>query len=414
MRGVFRSDLVRAAALIGGSCVVALTGCAPGHGKYTQAFKEQAELRMAQIKSGTTWDLAHQQFNSGDLKKALDNVDNSIALNEAVPKSHLLRGRILMEMGRLETAMSAFDRVVELEPDNAEAHYFKGIVFERFSRTADARASFEKAMEADPTNAQFTLACAEMLIEQGELDRAKQLLTDGAVSFEHNAGVRQTLGHIAQMEGDRLTAVRYFHEAHLLAPDDLNILEDLARAQIGAERWAEAEYSLRRLIDAHGRQEEGLARRDLIHLRAMCLMEMDKPVEARALLRGLTRDAQGSADVEAWIGLGNVAAVLENQPELRQCANRVIALSPRRHEGHLLLGLWAMRAGENQRAIDALNRSVQLSRDDSAPAILLSAAYREAGDTRRATLAMEHARRLEKGGASAVRPTEVVTVPVPE
>ena len=48
-----------------------VAGCSPGHGKYTGEFKDQAILRMNTMKAATSWDLAQQQFLSGDLKKAL-------------------------------------------------------------------------------------------------------------------------------------------------------------------------------------------------------------------------------------------------------------------------------------------------------------------------------------------------------
>src|SRR5689334_14733375 len=85
------------------ACLAALTGCA-GHGQYTQEGIKTAEERLAQMKSGTEWQMAQQQFLAGDLDKALKTVDSSIGLNPKVAKSHTLRGRILIEKGQLEAA----------------------------------------------------------------------------------------------------------------------------------------------------------------------------------------------------------------------------------------------------------------------------------------------------------------------
>src|SRR5687767_5935812 len=83
--------------------LLTLAGCA-GHGNYTQERVNAAGARMSQLKSGTEWQMAQQQFLAGELDKSLKTVDRSIALNDQVPKSHTLRGRILVEKGRLEEA----------------------------------------------------------------------------------------------------------------------------------------------------------------------------------------------------------------------------------------------------------------------------------------------------------------------
>src|SRR5262245_43766148 len=80
-----------------------LAGCAQ-HGEYTKKHLNEAAERMSQMKSGTEWEMARQQYLAGDLDKALKTVDRSITLNDKVAKSHVLRGRILIEKGRMEEA----------------------------------------------------------------------------------------------------------------------------------------------------------------------------------------------------------------------------------------------------------------------------------------------------------------------
>ncbi|MBY0262458.1 MAG: tetratricopeptide repeat protein, partial [Phycisphaerales bacterium] len=162
--------LVTAALLAAG---LAPAACQSGNqGKYTQERVSIAKERMSQIKSGTEWQMARQQFEGGDLTKSLKTVDRSIALNPSVSKSHVLRGRILLEQGRLEDARAAFVQAEELNPDNVDAQYYLGFIHERVSEPDKAVARYRKAMDLDTGNAQYVVAAAEMYIAQGKLDEA--------------------------------------------------------------------------------------------------------------------------------------------------------------------------------------------------------------------------------------------------
>lgn len=350
-------------------------GCNKPHGEYTGKFKEEAEGRMNRLKAGTDWDMAHQQFLSGDLDKALRNVDLSISRADDVAKSYLLKGRILLEMGRMEDALACFDRTLELDETLNEAHYYKGVVYERFGESEQALDSFQAAMERDKTNAQFVVAAAEMLMDMNRLAEARALLTSGSSDFEHNAGVRQTLGHIAMIEGRVDEAVVLFNEACLLAPDEPSLLEDLARAQIASRKYSEAEYSLRRLLA----KDTDNTRRDLRHLQARCLIEIERPVEARSILTDIVNDPQGANDVQTWAELGNIAIMLKDERRLRECATRLVAIAPDRQEGYFLMASWQRSKGNLKGAIASLDKAIERSHGDSAPAVMRGVLYMELG-----------------------------------
>jgi len=352
-----------------------LTGCASGHGRYTSEHIERAHERMATIKAATSWDMARQQFLVGDLSKALTNVDESLELNSAVPKSHTLRGRILMELGQLEAAVVSYREALNLDPGFVEAHYYLGIAHERFSEHEEALERYMAAANLDPSNAQYVIAAAEMHIELGRLDRAMELLENRRSNHQHNAGVRQTMGHIAMMRGEHEKAVTLFGEARLLAPDELALHEDLALAQIASSRFTEAEYSLRRLMSHNDFKD----RRDLKHAHARCLIELDRPVEARSILLALTSDKAGAGDIEAWVDLGEVAMHLGDMNRVRLVAARLTAIAPHRHEGPLMMGMWSRRNGDLEGALASLTRATKLAGADPRPAMLRGVVLGELG-----------------------------------
>jgi len=340
--------------------LAALAGGCAGNGRYTSEHSSAAQQKMAILKAGTEWDMGRQAFLAGDLDKALKKVDASLSLNDQVPKSHVLKGRIQLEQGDLGGALESLHTAEALDPQNADAQYFLGVVYERLDQLEVAYEHFSKASELDDYNPSHAVAAAEMLIDLDRLDEAREYLESGP-GFEHHAGVRLTLGHIAMMQGESELAVELFEQARLLSPESTDIVEELVRAQIDTGRFREAELNLATLLD----DKANASRRDLQHMRCRCLLALDRPVDARQVYHSLTRGQEGQADVEAWIGLGNVSFMLSDNRTLRQAASRVVALDQNRHEGYALTAMWFRRQGDNEAALESVHDALSVSPDDA-------------------------------------------------
>lgn len=339
----------------------ALAGGCGGKGSYTKDYTSAAEQKVSVLKAGTEWQMAHQAFLAGDLEKALRKVDASLRMNDTVPKSHILRGRILMEQGDLGASLQALYTAETLDPNNPDAQYYLGIIHERLLEPETAADRFMRASELDGHNPQYAVAAAEMLIDLGRVDEAKAYLSDGPM-FEHDAGVQQALGHIAMIQGEPSVAVERFREATLLAPDDDAIAEDLVRAQVEVGRYADAERGLTRMLA----DPEHAQRRDLLHLHARCLVFLDEPVEARTIYQNLVSTDEGRNDAEAWSGLGNVAFMIGDERTLRRAASRLVVIAPGRPDGYQLWALIHRQAGEFRSALDSVDRALELFPNDSA------------------------------------------------
>ncbi|MEQ8770004.1 MAG: tetratricopeptide repeat protein [Phycisphaerales bacterium] len=332
--------------------VLAVGGCT-GSGSYTREGATLAEEKMSIIKAGTEWQMAHQAYLAGDLDKALRKVDASLKLNENVVKSHVLRGRILLEQGQLGSSLESLLTANTIDPMDTDAHYYLGIIYERLNEPAKAVSHYEQACELDGYNPAYAVAAAEMMIDLDRIDDARVYLESDPM-FEHDPGVRQALGHIAMIQDKPDRAVTMFEEASMLAPEDNVILEDLVRAQIATERFAEADRHLSRLL----RAEENRDRRDLQHMRARCLVALDQPVQARGIYKDLLAAEDGDNDLEAWVGLGNIAYLIDDQRSLRQCASRVVSLAPERAEGYSLWALYHRAADNLPKAITAARAAI--------------------------------------------------------
>jgi tetratricopeptide (TPR) repeat protein len=381
--------MTRTAALASTALVLAIIagGCSSGHGKQTTEAIQQANQRVSGIKAGNEYQQAWQAYTAGDLAKAAKSIDRCITLNPSVAKSYVLKGRIDIERSALEQSLESFQKAESLEPNNVEAQYYMGIVFERFSQTDQAKERYMKAAELESTNPQYALAAAEMMIELNDLDGAQDYLTSRTASFEHNAGVRQTLGHIAMMKNDTALGAKLFAEARLLAPDDTNILEDLVHAQIETQAYADAEFNITKLLKV----PENKDRRDLKHARARCLMELDRPLDAREVYADLTASDGGSRDVDAWIGLGNTSYILRDMLRLRQSSARVVALAPTRPEGYVLRAWYDLRAERPQEALEQLDKAIEHRGGNVDPLLLKAMVLKDIGRFEEARAAVAQA-----------------------
>jgi tetratricopeptide (TPR) repeat protein len=366
-----RKTMFRTAAVL---AMLAAAGCA-GNGKYTSEHKVRSHERVAGMKAANEFEQARQAFLVGDLDKALRAVDRSITIHPGVARSHVLRGRIMLEQSNMELSIQSLMKAEEIEPENVEAQYYLGLVHERYSQPQEALARFRKAAELEPSNAQYALATAETMVDLGMVDEAEKFLTNGSLAFKHNAGIRQTLGHIAMIRGDHARAVELFSEARLLAPDDWVVLEDLVQAQIAAGAYADAEFNLSRLLNVSENKE----RRDLRQMRARCLTKVDRPLEAREILIQLTGDAAGQKDVESWIELGNVCFVLRDMNRVRQAAARIVALAPNRPEGYMLRSLMQRRNGDLAAALESAERAVERRGTNVEPLLLRGLVLKDLG-----------------------------------
>ena len=367
-----------------------LVGCSGIQGNYTRQATSAAKEKMAAMKSAMEWQSAKQQLLGGDPEKALQSIDRSLALNPNVAKSHVLKGRILMEQGDLDGSLNWFSSAQALEPENVEAAYYSGVVNERLRQPAVAIANYRRAAELEPSNPQYIVAAAEVLTDQGKLDEAESELNSKQTQFAHNAAVNQTRGHIAALRGNHEAALAYFEEARLAAPDDPAILSDLIASQIALNKFADAELAITRLL----KNKDYADRRDLQLMRARCLVQVERAIEARDLLIKLTTSEGGSADAESWIELGKVSFKLKDYNRARTAAARLVAIAPDRPEGYQLRAMVLRRLGSLDQAHENAVRAASIA-PNAENHVLLGLIERQLGRSAEARASFAKAIELE-------------------
>ena len=380
-----------------GILLTTLIGCS-GQGNYTRQGTSMAKERMSFLKSATEWELARQAFLAGDLEKALRKVNVSLEINDTVVKSHILKGRILIEMGDLGNALESLQTATTLDPSEPDGHYYLGVVYERINEPELAQQHFEAACEADDYNGMFAVAAAEMMIDLGKIDDAKSYLNAIPMSA-NNAGIRQTLGHIALLEQDPQSAIKLFEQARLLAPDDSGIVEDLVHAQVQAGKWREAERNIAMLL----MKPENEDREDLRVLHAETLINTGRAIEARSIYQDMVSQSGGRSDVSAWVGLANASFLVGDLRTVRKAASRVISLAPESHEGFLLYAMYHRAQGDAQSALVSIDTAIEKQPYDASMFALRAVVLGDMGHRQEALANIAYAADLEPNNPQYAR-----------
>lgn len=375
------------------SALLALLAAAVGLGcsgptKTGKVVRAEARERVGRFSAGVTYQQAKQEFESGQFDRALQDVDLAIANAPDAPSFHLLRGRIFLEQGRLQKSLAAFEECASYDPELPDPHYFTGILHQRWSRDEEALAAYRRASELEPDNRQYLLAVAESLCTLDRFDEARDLVESTIKHFEYDPVLRQMLAEIARLSGDYDRAIRHYESARILAPNEEDLLEDLAWLYWQADRIPECLGTVELLLEQTERE-----RPDLERLRARCLALVGRTIEAHRIFDRLVRVTPNEPDL--WVEYGTVAWQAGDWRRLAQCGSRLMALSPNRWEGWLYQGLFERESGRTAEALRMFREASSRAEGAALPWMLYGRELEAAGQPSAALEAYRTAMELD-------------------
>ncbi len=345
-------------ALIIALCVSAsaLTAC---KGPTTAGLeaRKAAKARFDRVGAGVATDQAEQALEAGQFATALKHIDKVVTVTPEDSNARLLRGRIVLEMGRLESAAAEFKAAHEFNPNCDECLYYLGVVYQRWGRDEEALANYAAALTIEPTNTHYLLSEAETLLALGRAAEAKQLVDDSLCHFEFNSALAHLRSEIAAAEGDDAQALHFIELAVTLAPDPSIYQEDAAIVAFNAEQWDRCLTALAAL------PAETAQRDDLLRMQARCLMLTQRGREARDLLVRLESSAgstNAGTTLEHDMTLGYIAWLIGDVSRAEASADRMIARNPTLCDGYLLKGLVLEHRGDFEGASSVLAKACEL------------------------------------------------------
>jgi tetratricopeptide (TPR) repeat protein len=224
----------------------------------TAEFRRAVALDPKSMRAYTN--LGSSLAKGGELAGAVEAFQKALALEPNSLAAHMNLGVALREKGDAEGALAHIRRVATANPSNANVQYELGQTLRQSGDLAGAISAFEKALQIDPELREGYYALGVALKQQsastrkpspvpaspaddlykrgqeaaarGDLDAARQQLTEALGLDEGDAEAHSLLGFVLGQQGDLTSALIHLQRAVALRPDSAE-----AHYNLGVALW---------------------------------------------------------------------------------------------------------------------------------------------------------------------------------
>lgn len=307
------------------------TGCMDGTGDdLTVTEKKRLEVgpRVARFLLE-----GQRAYERGSYNTALAMTDSVAAIAPDLADLHYLRGSIYAQLNQVDIARAAFRTVLELDKEYPRARYNLGLLSSRMGNLREAIDWFKEENELD-RDSNVLLELGRAYVKLGEPDSARMAYEASLDLDESNSTTYMWLGQLYEELGQLDKALETSKKGLALRPED-----------------PDYQYIVGSLLSRMGRDEEALE-----YLR---YASTEQPwhhgaqVNMGQVLMRLGREAEA----QPYFAQADSAQQLNQRiADAEQAAN----LQPHAIEHWIELGTLLRKAGEIEKAIDALKVAVTL------------------------------------------------------
>jgi tetratricopeptide (TPR) repeat protein len=191
------------------------------------------------------YDRANALFENGQFDAALTELDTALHANPKLVPALTLKAKLAMMINRYDVARECLDTAVAADPAGSYPQFLLGFLFyrqdkmpdaerelqkaqklnpsdprsalylglteETLGRNAEAMAQYERAMRLEKAtarpDAEAWIACARLLMVEGDLDRAGKLLAEAARIEPNSRDAQFESARLALRKGDTAEAI---------------------------------------------------------------------------------------------------------------------------------------------------------------------------------------------------------------
>ncbi len=202
-----------------------------------------------------------------DFKRAVDYLNQSLALSPDFLPALIDRADIQAETGMESEAALDYERVLEKRPEDGVTHLKLGMIYQRLDRTDDAVSAYKRALQKNTSLAPAynNLAMIETR-RGGDLDQALQWARKAVQLAPHVPQFNDTLGTVYEARGDTAAALEALQKAAELPPPQADILFHLGQVLESTDENIAAADAYRRALELmpdHVEANEAIKRLEL-------------------------------------------------------------------------------------------------------------------------------------------------------
>lgn len=404
------------------------------------------------------------RFNKNN---AQEWVEKALTIDTANPINHALLA--MVNQNEPERAIKSIETALEFWPDEPAWHAFAADLYAKTGNTFAASRHIDLALDARPDDPGFWQKSAEIKLQQNELWRAKEALEKSASFQSENPTVYLQMADINRRMGSVSEAIENIRKASQLDPENADIaleeLQYLFDTKNFEEAEAKAEEILRdnnkneniRILLAQAKARQGKFEAALEVLKSdlashpdnikfqLEMLKIRKDQEGiQAMLPELTSLAQEHPENTAVLATLTDWLIKTNQlEEAEETAQKLLKISPKQADVHLMLGRLQRKIGQLDQAISYLSDAItfdpnsieayielgktyqdrrdldqaieifqkgaQVNASDPRPYYFAGMALKECKDYRNAEMMLKQAKKFSPDDANIIRQLGVVT-----
>lgn len=295
----------------------------------------------------------HQRIKSGQFEAALQKTEQLIQQYPQKPQLHLIKAKILKELGREQQAMDYLTRLIRAHPENA------GLIVAR----------------------------GQFLLDNGYIESARADFLSAYQKNYRSADILEILAVIEQQNGNLQKSLELIKEALALDPEDHQLWFNRGQLELRLKRLPTAGKSIEKAIALNDRKFEY----HQLYVEILGLLNKDR--EANQHIRELATRFPDNA----WVSIRY--ATLLFAEDKQQAAKSVLNSALEKHPDNYLLyfQLATIHAAEEnwQDSIDMFQKGLEVKPDSTWAKVQLSKVYFRIAQNQKAVDLLQQARSEE-------------------
>lgn len=328
--------------------------------RFRQALAEDPKFALAYAGLCERYALGYDKTRDAALiAQAEGACGEALKLDPSLREVSAALAQLYLVSGRYEQAAAIYRNAISSEPENADGYIGLGEALDEQHRTADAEGAFRKAVDVEPTYWGAQNALGSFLFRHGRTSaaiatyrRVTELVPASPLAFNN-------LGAALLVSGDFQGAAAAFDRSLALEPTSsaysnsgtvyyfLGRYADAARMFTRATELTGQDHRVwGNLADALWQIEGSRAEAQNAYRRAIGLVRKNLEVNAR--------------DAVSWSQLAYYSARARDNSDVRGYTSRALQLNADDPNVRYYASLTALELGDQQAALEALSRAVEL------------------------------------------------------
>ena len=358
-------------------------------------------------------------------KNAQEWVEKALMIDTANPINHALLA--MVTQNEPERAVKSIETALEFWPDEPAWHALAADLYAKIGNAFAASQHIDIALDARPENPIFWQKSAEIQLQQNELRRAKEDLQRSAAYQSENPNVYLKMADINRRMGSVNEAIENIRKASQLDPENSDIALEELQYLFDTKNFEEAETKALEILQENSQNEniriflaQAKARQgkfedaikvlkvnteshpDNIKIQLEILKIRKDQEGIQALLPDLTSLAEENPENPTILATLTDWLIKTNQlDEAEIVAQKLLTISPKQTDVHLMLGRLQRKIGQLDQAISHLSDAIIFDPNSIEAYIELGKTYQ---DRRDLDQAIETFQKGTKVNASDPRP----------